>query len=178
MINRAGGLPGQGVDRAGVLPGQGGPMTPPSPGLTSMVDIWSRGGCRPCVRLVESLSYMNVLIEFLSHLDEIITWSWMGSISIGFWWFWCHWKAEFEGFSSTPQSPKSVRYSPRSGAYYDLIEVWILIERHCKREVKKGKKMRHLCGMQKKWKKWAVYAVCKNQPKSTKMQPKSTTSSN
>ena len=53
-------------------------------------------------------------------LYQIIIWPWTGSIFNGFWWIRCRWKALGLSFST---APKSVKYRPRSGSYYDLVKV-------------------------------------------------------
>ena len=62
-------------------------------------------------------------VESIYHIDQITMWPWTGSISNGFWWFWCHWKVEIQGSPTTPNSSKSVKYWPLSWPYYGLSNV-------------------------------------------------------
>ena len=52
---------------------------------------------------------------------EIKIWPRSGSIFIGFWRFWCRWKAEIESFPTAPKSSKSDKYRPHSWPYFDFI---------------------------------------------------------
>ena len=74
-------------------------------------------------RLPVRRQHVEVLLlpaeAILEGLDHIIIWPWTGSIPIGFWWFWCRWKAGIQGFSTTPKLLKSVKYWPHSGPCID-----------------------------------------------------------